>query len=197
MIFDKYINKKGICFVLSGPSGIGKDTVLEYLKKDYPLNKVVTATTRAKRPGETDGVDYDFMTPEEFEKKIAENYFLEYASFSGNYYGTPKANAEKLLGQGKNALLKIEVQGAVNVKKLMPEAVLIFLAPSSMELLEERLRGRGTDKEEDIIKRLETAKKEMEYIKYYDYLIINENSQETAKTVKNILVSQTYKVSHN
>ena len=194
MDYKKYYSKKGICFVLSGPSGIGKDTVLEYLREIYPLNKVVTATTRAPREGEVDGVDYDFLTKEDFEKKIQENYFLEYATFSGNYYGTPKVNVEKITNEGLNALLKIEVQGAAQVKKLMPETLMIFLAPPSMELLEERLRGRGTDDEASIQKRLETAKKELEYIKYYDYLLINENSKESAQIVKSILTAKSLEI---
>lgn len=194
MDYTEYINTQGICFVLSGPSGIGKDTVLRHLSKDFPINKVVTATTRSPRENETDGVDYDFLTKEDFQQKIRENYFLEYAEFSGNFYGTPKKNVEKLLNEGKNALLKIEVQGAVNVKKLLPEALLIFLAPPSISLLEERLRHRNTDSEEDIQKRLKTAEKELEYIKYYDYLLINENSMESAKILKNILTSQSYKI---
>lgn len=194
MDYTEYINTQGICFVLSGPSGIGKDTVLRHLSKDFPINKVVTATTRSPRENETDGVDYDFLTKEDFQQKIRENYFLEYAEFSGNFYGTPKKNVEKLLNEGKNALLKIEVQGAVNVKKLLPEALLIFLAPPSISLLEERLRHRNTDSEEDIQKRLKTAEKELEYIKYYDYLLINENSMESAKILKNILSSKAYRI---
>lgn len=194
MNINDYYNNKGICFVLSGPSGIGKDTVLSYLKKEYEINKVVTATTREPREGEIDGVDYDFLTREDFQKKIKENYFLEYAEFSGNFYGTPKKNVEKLIKAGKNALLKIEVQGAVNVKKIMPETLMIFLAPPSMELLEERLRGRGTDSEESIQKRLETAKCELTYIKDYDYLLINENSEETAKILKGILVAKSLEI---
>lgn len=194
MDYTKYINTQGICFVLSGPSGIGKDTVLSHLAKDFPINKVVTATTRSPRENETDGVDYDFLTKEDFQQKIREDYFLEYAEFSGNFYGTPKKNVEKLLNEGKNALLKIEVQGAVNVKKLLPEAILIFLAPPSISLLEERLRHRNTDSEEDIQKRLKTAEKELEYIKHYDYLLINEDSRETAKILKNILSSKAYQI---
>lgn len=194
MNYEKYINREGVCFVLSGPSGIGKDTVLSYLKTEFPIHRVVTATTRSPRPGETDGTDYDFMSEEEFQSKINENYFLEYASFSGNFYGTPKKNVEKLLKEGKNALLKIEVQGAVNVKKLMPETVMIFLAPPSMEFLENRLRGRQTDDEESIRNRLETAKNELEYIKYYDYLIINENSEKTAKIIQNILTGKSFEI---
>ena len=180
-------NRKGICFVLSGPSGIGKDTVLSYLGKSFPVNKVVTATTRAPRDGEVHGIDYDFMAKEDFLRKTQENYFLEYAEFSGNFYGTPVKNVKKLLNEGKNALLKIEVQGAVNVKKILPETVLIFLAPPSMEFLEKRLRGRNTETEEEVGKRLETAKKELECSKNYDYVLINENSETTAGTIAEIL----------
>ena len=196
MDYSKYYKNKGICFVLSGPSGVGKDTVLKYLKEDFPINKVVTATTRSPREGEREGVDYDFMTEEEFLTKVRENYFLEYASFSGNYYGTPIKNVEKLINVGKAALLKIEVQGAVNVKKVLPDTLMIFLAPPSMEFLEERLRGRGTDSEEDIEKRLKTAKTELEYIKFYDYLIINEDSKKTAEIVKGILTAKTLEINN-
>ncbi|MBQ7257963.1 MAG: guanylate kinase [Abditibacteriota bacterium] len=196
MDYSKYYKNKGICFVLSGPSGVGKDTVLEYLKSSFSLNKVVTATTRPPREGEIDGVAYDFMTKEDFQQRIKEDYFVEYASYADNFYGTPRKNVEKLINEGKNALLKIEVQGAVNVKKIMPETVLIFLAPPSMEFLEERLRGRGTDSEEDIEKRLKTAKTELEHIKYYDYLIVNEESEKTAEIVKGILTAKTLEINN-
>ena len=194
MDYSSYYKNRGVCFVLSGPSGVGKDTVLGYLKENISVNRVVTATTRTPRGEEKDGVDYDFMTEEEFLQKTKEDYFLEYATFSGHYYGTPKKNIEKLINAGKNALLKIEVQGAVNVKKLMPETVLIFLAPPSMEFLEKRLRGRGTDSEEDIQRRLKTAQTELEHIKYYDYLIINEDSKQTAEIVKGILTAKTLEI---
>ncbi len=194
MDYSKYYRNSGVCFVLSGPSGIGKDTVLGYLKESISVNRVVTATTRAPRGGETDGVAYDFMSKKEFMTKIKENYFLEYATFSGNYYGTPIKNVKKIMNEGKNALLKIEVQGAINVKKIMPETLMIFLAPPSMEFLEERLRGRGTDSEEEIRKRMETAKKELEYIKFYDYLIINEDSKQTSEIVKGILTAKSLEI---
>jgi len=194
MDYSKYYKNTGVCFVISGPSGIGKDTVLGYIKEDFPINRVVTATTRAPRGGELDGVAYDFMSKKEFMTKIKENYFLEYATFSGNYYGTPIKNVKKIMNEGKNALLKIEVQGAINVKKIMPETLMIFLAPPSMEFLEERLRGRGTDSEEEIRKRMETAKKELEYIKFYDYLIINEDSRKTAEIIKGILTAKTLEI---
>ena len=194
MDFSQYYKNKGICFVLSGPSGIGKDKVLSYLKNDFEINKVVTSTTRTPRENEINGVDYDFLAKEEFEEKIKENYFLEYASFSGNYYGTPKVNVEKIVNKGKNALLKIEVQGAVNVKRIMPETLMVFLAPPTMEFLEKRLRHRGTESEEEVKNRLETAKKELEYIKYYDYLIINEDSKESAEILKGILIAKSLEI---
>ncbi len=194
MDYSTYYKNKGICFVLSGPSGVGKDTVLEYLKNSFSIDKVVTATTRLPREGEVDGIAYDFMTKEEFGQKIKKDYFVEYASYADNFYGTPKKNVEKLINEGKNALLKIEVQGAVNVKKVMPDTVMIFLAPPSMDFLEERLRGRGTDSEENIQKRLKTAQTELEYIKYYDYLIINEDSKQTSEIVKGILTAKSLEI---
>jgi len=191
---DEYINKKGLCIILSGPSGCGKDTVLDLLKLEYHINKCVTATTRAPREGEVDGVDYNFYSKEEFLKKIEMGVFLEYAQFSDNYYGTPKENVQKYINAGKNVLLKIEVQGAINVKKIMPESVMIFLVPPSIEKLEERLRLRNTETEEHIKKRIEIAKSEIKYIPYYDYIVVNDDLSKAVDDVRSILIAESKKI---
>ena len=166
---------KGKLIVFSGPSGSGKDTVLEKLLPKCEITKSISATTRDIRVGEKDGVDYYFVSREEFEKMIEEGQMLEYTQYVGNYYGTPKAPINKWLMEGKNVLLKIEVDGGAQIKEKMPECVSIFILPPSEEELERRLRGRGTDDEAATKKRLETAKLEMQCAKLYDYNVVNDD----------------------
>lgn len=169
-------NKKGLLILFSGPSGVGKDTVLDVvLNKNKDLQKSISLTTRSIRENETDGKDYYFISVPEFQKMIDNGEVLEYAQYGSNLYGTPKGPVDKWLSEGKNVILKIEVQGAENIKKLYPDSVGIFLLPPSMDVLENRLRSRGTEDEDDVKKRLEIAQNEMQKSKNYDYFVINED----------------------
>lgn len=187
---------KGMLVVLSGPSGSGKDTVLEKLKgMDIVFDKTISATTRQMRDGEKDGVDYYFIDKNTFEEKINNQEFLEYTIYNNNYYGTPKSEVERHIDKGGCILLKIEVEGAGNVRKAMPEALSIFIIPPSMEELERRLRGRGTETEESFQKRFVTAKDELSRAKEYDYVVINDDVDLCAQQISQILKSEKLKYS--
>ncbi|MCR4792344.1 MAG: guanylate kinase [Lachnospiraceae bacterium] len=167
---------KGILVVISGFSGAGKGTVVKKLlseSDEYCLS--VSMTTRAPRPGEVDGKDYFFVTKEKFEQTIAENGLIEHAQFVGNYYGTPRAYVEQKINEGKNVILEIEIQGAMNIKKIYPESVLLFITPPTGEELERRLKGRGTETEDVIAGRLSRASEESAGIGEYDYIVINDD----------------------
>ena len=168
----------GKLIVISGPSGCGKGTVLKELRDLNKYKFSISATTRAPRGGEIDGVDYYFMAKEDFFEKISSGEMLEYAEYSGNYYGTPRAFVEKLLSEGCDVILEIEVFGAMNIKEKFPDAITIFLTPPTFAELEARLRARGTETEESIQRRLDVAKKEMEFIQNYDYLVTNESGMQ-------------------
>ena len=181
-------NKKGILVLFSGPSGVGKDTVLEIvLAKDTSLQKSISLTTRGIRENEVDGKDYYFISVPEFEKMIDNNEVLEFARYGQNLYGTPKAPVDRWLSEGKTVILKIEVQGASNIKKLYPESVGIFIMPPSMDELEQRLRSRGTENEADIQKRLEIARNEIGHSKDYDFLVVNDDLEKASENVLEIL----------
>ena len=181
------MNKK--LFVISGCSGVGKGTVInEFMKRnsgDFILS--VSCTTRKPRPNEIDGVNYFFISKENFEKNIKEDKFLEYAQFAGNYYGTKKKYIKEKFEQGFNIILEIETQGALQVKEKMPDAVLIFIAPPSIEELEQRLRGRHTEDEVTIQKRLAQVKTELERSQKYDYTVINDNILRAVEEIENIV----------
>jgi len=165
--------KNGLMIVISGPAGSGKGTVNAHLLKTGEFVYSVSATTRAPRPGEVDGVNYHFITREEFERRIKTGDMLEYTEYCGNYYGTPRKEAEEVLASGKNLILEIEVEGARNVKKRFPEAVLIMLLPPSFRIQEQRLRTRGTETEEKILERLERTREEIKESDFYDYVVYN------------------------
>ncbi len=167
---------KGSLIVLSGPSGSGKGTILsKLLGEDKNTFLSVSATTRTARPGEVDGVNYHFMSKAQFESLIESDGMLEYACYCDNYYGTPKKAVYDQIEKGNNVILEIEVQGAMQIKKACPEAVLVFVLPPSIEVLEQRLRGRGTEDEDTVLKRMETALKEIEKAPEYDFVIVNDD----------------------
>lgn len=185
------MNKRGILLVLSGPSGVGKGTIgAELLKNHDDLCFSVSATTRAIRGGEVEGVNYFYKTEEEFNEMIANNEFLEYMCVFGKHrYGTPRAYVENKLAQGTSVLLDIDVQGAMKVKANMPEAVTVFIAPASLEILKNRLVGRGTETEEAIERRLAECKVEIGYIPRYDYVVVNDDLAAAVSTVESIITS--------
>ena len=177
----------GKLFVISGSSGVGKGTVIkEFLSKHPKFKLSISCTTRGMREGEIDGVNYFFLSQEEFKNCVDNNEFLEWAEFSGNCYGTKKEFVEKCLSKGENLILEIDTKGALNVKKLMPEATLIFIAPPSIEELEARLRGRHTETEEAIQKRLASIKSEIENSKHYDYVVVNDTVENAVKRIEEI-----------
>lgn len=168
--------QKGILIVISGFSGAGKGTLMKKLLQTYENYALsISMTTRQPRAGEQEGVEYFFTDKEQFEKKIAENGLIEYASYCGNYYGTPKAYVEEQLEAGKDVILEIEIQGALKVKEKFPEALLLFVTPPSAAELERRLVGRGTEEPEVIRKRLARASEESEGIEAYDYIVVNDD----------------------
>lgn len=182
--------EKGILIVLSGPSGAGKSTVIAaLLKRRNDIRFSVSATTRQPRPGEVDGKDYYFRSRDEFLKMIADGAFLEHAEYVGNHYGTPSAPVEEDLNAGYNVLLDIEVQGAAQVLEKRPDAVSVFLCPPSLKELERRLRGRGTDSEEKIQRRLETARREYERAKNYTYIVVNDDADKAAAELDAIITA--------
>lgn len=180
------MNKK--LFVISGCSGVGKGTVInKFMERNKDFILSVSCTTRNPRPGEVDGINYFFLTKEEFEKNIKEDKFLEHAQFAGNYYGTKKKYIKQKFEEGYNIILEIETNGALQVKEKMPESVLIFIAPPSLEELEHRLRGRHTEDEETIQKRLAQVKIELERSQKYDYTVINDNINRAVEEIEDIV----------
>ncbi len=181
-------NKKGLLFVVSAPAGCGKDTILEQLfKKTSNAAYSVSATTRAPRPGEIDGVHYYFLTRERFCEMIESGEVLEYTEYCGNYYGTPKKGVEELLKQGRDVILKIETEGAMNIKRLYPEACLVFILPPSMEVLKTRLKNRGTETEETIERRTKQAYNELSAAADYDYFVVNDELSEAVDDLSAII----------
>ncbi|MEE3488611.1 MAG: guanylate kinase [Bulleidia sp.] len=183
------MNKKGLLIVVSGPSGVGKGTVLKQFMNDpeLKLSYSVSMTTRAPRPGEVDGVNYYFVNREQFEKAIQEGDLLEWTEFVGNYYGTPLSGVEKLRNEGRNVLLEIEVNGCRQVKEKCPDALTIFIVPPSMKELEKRIRGRSTEPEEIVQQRLAKASKEMEMTGSYRYVVCNDDVELAADIIKVII----------
>lgn len=190
---------KGLLFVISGPAGTGKGTVVKHLLETGEFFFSVSATTRSPRPGEVHGVNYYFITKEEFEQKIAAGEMLEYAEYVGNYYGTPKSAVEEALAAGKNVILEIETQGALQIREIMPEAVLILILAPDIETLEARLVGRGTESADVVAKRMAQARREVTLINKYDYVVINEDgkSEEAAKDILGIARSEKMRAFRN
>ena len=187
--------KKGFLLVISGPSGVGKGTVLhDLMNTQKNLVYSVSVTTRKQRPGEIEGVSYFFKTHEKFEKMIEEDKFLEYAKVHDNYYGTPKEFVEEKINEGKIVILEIDVQGALNVKKNIDNGVYIFLAPPSLSELKNRIVNRGTETESDINLRMSNAKKELSYIKNYDYLVVNDHLNSAINLVNEIINAEKHRV---
>lgn len=190
------MSERGLLIVFSGPSGVGKGTVRQeiFSTPDHKFEYSVSMTTRAQRPGEVDGKDYFFRSREEFEELIRNGQMLEYAEYVGNYYGTPLTYVNETLDKGIDVFLEIEVQGALQVKKKVPDAVFIFLTPPDLNELEERLVGRGTDSEEVIAQRIERAREEIALMSEYDYAIVNDEVPLTAERVKRVIEAEHFRV---
>lgn len=191
---------KGIIFVISGPAGSGKGTVVSLVREMIPeMGFSVSATTRGPRPGEKEGVHYYYITKEEFERKIASGEILEHTVYCGNYYGTPKSELERVTSEGRDIILEIEVEGSLQIKKLFPDAVSIMLTPPDGEELEARLRGRGTETDEVVKERLRRAKEELGLISKYDYVVVNRSGKadECAALVKSIIIAEHARASRN
>ncbi|MBQ9305890.1 guanylate kinase [Butyrivibrio sp.] len=184
------MRRKGIIIVVSGFSGAGKGTIMKELTKRYDQYALsISATTRNPREGEENGREYFFITTEEFEKLIAEDGLIEHAKYVNNYYGTPRKYVEEKLSQGIDVILEIEIQGALQIKEQYKDAVLLFVMPPSAQVLEKRLRGRGTETDEVIAKRLARAKEEAVGIEKYDYIVVNDDLDECVEKVHEIISS--------
>ena len=190
------MSERGLLIVFSGPSGVGKGTVRQeiFSTPDHKFEYSVSMTTRAQRPGEVDGKDYYFRSREEFEELIRNGQMLEYAEYVGNYYGTPLTYVNETLDKGIDVFLEIEVQGALQVKKKVPDAVFIFLTPPDLNELQERLVGRGTDSEEVIAQRIERAREEIALMSEYDYAIVNDEVPLAAERVKRVIEAEHFRV---
>ena len=190
------MSERGLLIVFSGPSGVGKGTVRQeiFSTPDHKFEYSVSMTTRAQRPGEVDGKDYFFRSREEFEELIRNGQMLEYAEYVGNYYGTPLTYVNETLDKGVDVFLEIEVQGALQVKKKVPDAVFIFLTPPDLNELQERLIGRGTDSEEVIAQRIERAREEIALMSEYDYAIVNDEVPLAVERVKRVIEAEHFRV---
>jgi guanylate kinase len=183
--------EEGLLVVISGPSGAGKGTICMQLLMEMSFLKVsVSATTRKPREGEKDGIDYFFIEEEEFLKRVKNNEFLEYAKVYGNYYGTPKEEVFKQLKAGKDIILEIDIQGALQVKKNFPMGVFIFILPPSLTELKNRIEGRGTDSKEVILRRMESAYDELNYAFQYDYVVVNDRVDIATEKIKHIILAE-------
>ena len=192
------MNNEGLLLVVSAPSGCGKDTVISAVLKKLEDNAFlsVSMTTRDIRPGEQEGVNYYYVSEEEFFRNVNDGNMLEYARYGSNYYGTPVKPVKKLLSEGKTVILIIEVEGGGNVRKTFPEAVKVFIMPPSMKVLEDRLRGRNTDSEQAILDRLEIAKDEIQRAVEYDYIVENDDLETAVSDVLAIIRAERLKINN-
>lgn len=188
-------NNKGLLIVVSGPSGAGKDTICHKLiKENSNIWMSVSMTTRKPRPLEKEGVDYFFVSSEDFLNKIKDNTFLEYASYNDNYYGTPKDKVEEKLNEVKDVILVIDINGAINIKKIIPSALFIFIMPPDMETLKNRLIGRKTESKDKVVQRFITAYNEVNNYKKYNYVVVNDKVEDAVNKVKSIIQSEKCRV---
>ena len=190
--------KKGLLIVVSGPSGAGKGTVLAHTTEKYSnLKYSVSVTTRAPREGEVDGVNYFFKSVEQFKEMVANGEFLEHKEVHNNYYGTPLTNVQKHLSDGYDVVLEIDTEGALEVKNVYPDCVMIFITPEKFTTIEQRLRGRSTESEEQIQIRTQNALKELKQAVFYDYIVVNEDAQQGAMDIISIIEAENCKVKNN
>ena len=188
-------SNRGVLIVISGPSGAGKGTICKaLLEKHKNIYLSVSATTRKPREGEVEGVNYYFLTKETFEEKVKENGFLEYANVHGNFYGTPKVNVEKMLEEGKDVILEIDIQGALQVKENFKEGVFIFILPPSMEELKQRIIKRGSETQESLMTRFKNAYKEINYVSKYNYAVVNDKLDIAVSKVESIIAAEKCRV---
>jgi guanylate kinase len=191
------VTRKGILFVISGPSGVGKGTVRSaVLSQVDQVQMSISATTRPPRAGEVDGKDYFFTTPGQFQQMRAQGDLLEWAQVYGNLYGTPRAFVLSMLSQGKDVLLEIDIQGAMQIKEKMPEGVFIFIAPPTVEELCRRLCSRGNDSEESIQIRLAACQEEMSHMHYYDYVVVNDHIEVASEKVRSIIIAERCRINN-
>lgn len=189
---------KGSLIIISGPSGSGKDTVLKKLFEKLPeIEFSISSVSRPMREGEIQGEKYNFITPEQFEQMIVDDALLEYNVYCGNYYGTPKAPVDRCIASGGEIILEVDVNGAANVRKNCPDNFSVFIAPPSFEVLRNRLTNRGTETADVIEKRLNQAKNELDRVKEYDYVVVNDDLDEAVEDLKNIIIAERHKVSRN
>lgn len=199
MRMDHMLQPQPLLIVISGPSGVGKDTVVQAMKeRGLPFHFVVTATTRPPRKGEVHGVDYWFYSREEFARMIEEDELLEYAMVYGEYKGVPKEQVRQAMASGKDVVMRLDVQGAATVRRMAPEAVLIFLTAESEEDLVNRLRGRHTESPENLALRIATARKELDRIPEFDYVVVNrtDHLEETVDVIAAIIQAEHHRVAH-
>lgn len=186
---------EGLLVVVSGPSGCGKGTICrKFLQRNEDMNISISATTRSPRRGEKDGVNYFFLTEDVFKKMISKDEFLEYANVHGNFYGTPKKYVLDKIKKGENIFLEIDIQGALQIKKIYPNGIFVFILPPSMEELKNRIIRRGTESKSDIDRRYKNAFKEIEYINEYDYAIVNDKVEKAVKKLESIVTAEKSKV---
>jgi len=191
---EAHYQKSGLLIVISGPSGVGKGTVCACLRKKMPqLVYSVSVTTRKPRKGEQDGVNYFFKSKQEFEQMIHAGELIEWAEYVGNYYGTPRKFVEEKLKQGRDVILEIDVQGALQVKKKYPNAVFIFLLPPTMEDLRKRIENRGTENPEVLNQRLQEATKEYQFLNRYDYVVINDEVEQACERIQSIIMAEHFR----